>query len=85
MTFSHVIYLELARLIISWQWVTEVSLTRSIPVILSMTLLSEHRHVAPQVMPCPVQALSSAQDMLLYERMAPVTFRKERSINIFAT
>jgi hypothetical protein len=24
MTFSHVIYLELARLIISWQWLTEV-------------------------------------------------------------
>jgi hypothetical protein len=25
MTFSHVIYLELARLIVSWQWVTEVT------------------------------------------------------------
>ena len=25
MTISHVIYLEFARLIVSWQWVTEVS------------------------------------------------------------
>ena len=24
MTISHVIYLEFARLIVSWQWVTEV-------------------------------------------------------------
>ena len=26
MTISHVIYLEFARLIVSWQWVTEVKL-----------------------------------------------------------
>ena len=26
MTISHVIYLEFARLIVSWQWVTEVLL-----------------------------------------------------------
>ena len=26
MTISHVIYLEFARLIVSWQWVTEVEL-----------------------------------------------------------
>ena len=25
MTISHVIYLEFARLIVSWQWVTEVN------------------------------------------------------------
>ena len=25
MTISHVIYLEFARLIVSWQWVTEVT------------------------------------------------------------
>ena len=25
MTISHVIYLEFARLIVSWQWVTEVA------------------------------------------------------------
>ena len=29
MTISHVIYLEFARLIVSWQWVTEVLYTRS--------------------------------------------------------
>ena len=26
MTISHVIYLEFARLIVSWQWVTEVNI-----------------------------------------------------------
>ena len=28
MTISHVIYLEFARLIVSWQWVTEVVITQ---------------------------------------------------------
>ena len=62
-----------------------MSIHRPIPASLSTTRLSGHRHVAPQVMLCQVQALSSAQDMCLYERMVLVTFRKERSKPILAT
>ena len=39
MTISHVIYLEFARLIVSWQWVTEVSEGRKVDYLLNVIIL----------------------------------------------
>ena len=43
MTISHVIYLEFARLIVSWQWVTEVPSSASGPSPLEANPAALHR------------------------------------------
>ena len=44
MTISHVIYLEFARLIVSWQWVTEV------PCLRFLTSLNNFFNLAVEIL-----------------------------------
>ena len=49
MTISHVIYLEFARLIVSWQWVTEVIYPRYFRATFSMPALNQSSPKVPGI------------------------------------